>query len=202
LEEQQLFSTTTTDAAAASATTTTTTLSTKSRYQSKYTCYEKFQHSKIAFETKKTYTKYLKEFLNFCHFEKYEQLMEMSDSEKHESIMDYLYHLSVEKRLSHTSSMNAYSAIKKFFSINNIKLDWEQISNNCIGRRKDNIISSVEEGIQQQAQDRVYTKEEIIQLLDHADLRMKVIVLIMLSSGMRVGGLADLKIRDLEYLKD
>ncbi|HEU4482904.1 MAG TPA: phage integrase N-terminal SAM-like domain-containing protein, partial [Nitrososphaeraceae archaeon] len=122
------------DVSAATTTTTTTISTTKKRYyQSKYTCFEKFQHSKIAFETKKTYTKYLKEFLNFCHFETYEQLMEMSDSEKHESIMDYLYHLSVEKRLSHTVSMNAYSAIKKFFSINNIKLDWEQINNNCIG---------------------------------------------------------------------
>jgi hypothetical protein len=69
-------------------------------YQSKYTCFQKFQHSKIASETKKTYTKYLsREFLKFCQFTEFEQLMEMSDSEKYESIMDYLLHLSVEKKM-------------------------------------------------------------------------------------------------------
>ena len=86
-----------------------------SRYKSKYSCFEKFQYSKIAFETKKTYTKYLKEFLKFCQFSEYERLMEMSDPEKYESIMDYLINLTVERKLSHTVSMNAYSAIKKFF---------------------------------------------------------------------------------------
>ena len=169
-------------------------ITTARRYQSKYTCFQKFQHSKIASETKKTYTKYLKDFLKFCQFTEFEQLMEMSDSEKYESIMDYLLHLSVEKKLSHTTLMNAYSAIKKFFAINGIKLDWEQISNNCLGRKNGNSNGKIIE-------DRVYTKEEIIQLLDHADLRMKVIILTMLSSGIRVGGLADLKIKDLQYIE-
>ena len=64
----------------------------------------------------------------------------MSDSEKYESITDYLIHLSIEKKLSHTSLMNAYSGIKKFYAINSIKLDWEQICINCLGKKMDIII--------------------------------------------------------------
>lgn len=120
--------------------TTITAAEVSHRYRSKYTCFEKFQHSRIAYETKKIYTKYLKDFLRFCQFSQFEQLMEMSDSEKYESIMDYLIHLSIEKKLSHTSLMNAYSGIKKFYAINSIKLDWEQICINCLGKKMDIII--------------------------------------------------------------
>jgi site-specific recombinase XerD len=172
-------------------------VSSKRYYRSKYTCFEKFQHTRIAHETKKTYTKYLKDFLKFCHFSQFEQLIEMTDSEKYESIMDYLIHLSIERQLSHTSLMNAYSGIKKFYAINGIKLDWEQICINCLGKKN----GYNNNGSNTAVEDRVYTKEEIIQLLDHADLRMKVIILIMLSSGIRVGGLAELKIKDLEYIE-
>jgi len=46
--------------------------------------------------------------------------------------------------------------------------------------------------------DRASTHEEIKKILDVADLRMKVIVLLMASTGMRIGGIPELKLRHLE----
>ena len=49
--------------------------------------------------------------------------------------------------------------------------------------------------------DKSYTRQEISKLLEFADLRMKVAILVMVSTGIRVGGLACLKIKDLEYIE-
>jgi hypothetical protein len=38
-------------------------------------------------------------------------------------------------------------------------------------------------------EDRCYTREEILRLFNVCDLRMKMIVLLMTSSGMRIGAL-------------
>jgi len=48
------------------------------------------------------------------------------------------------------------------------------------------------------AEDRSYTREEIHTLVEKADpLRDRAIVLLMASSGMRIGAVAELKIKDL-----
>ena len=46
-----------------------------------------------------------------------------------------------------------------------------------------------------------YTMDQIQKMLDQADLRMKVIILIMATTGMRVG-LAQLKCRDMTKIED
>jgi integrase len=44
--------------------------------------------------------------------------------------------------------------------------------------------------------DRSYTHEEIRKVLDVSDLRMKVMILLMASSGMRIGALPSLSLRN------
>jgi integrase len=46
-------------------------------------------------------------------------------------------------------------------------------------------------------EDRPYTKEEIKTLVDRAELRNKAIILIMASSGMRIGPIPELRMKDL-----
>ena len=48
------------------------------------------------------------------------------------------------------------------------------------------------------ARDRAYTHEEISRILNVSDLRMKVIILLMASSGMRIGAIPTLRLRNLE----
>jgi integrase len=49
--------------------------------------------------------------------------------------------------------------------------------------------------------DRAYTTEEIAKMLEIADKRMKAAVLLMASTGMRMGAVPQLKIRDLQYIE-
>jgi integrase len=48
------------------------------------------------------------------------------------------------------------------------------------------------------SRDRAYTHEEIKKILDVSDLRMKIVVLLMASTGCRFGALPSLKLRNLE----
>jgi hypothetical protein len=48
--------------------------------------------------------------------------------------------------------------------------------------------------------DRAYTREEIAKMLEKAGKRERLVILLMCSSGMRVGALPFLKIRNLERL--
>ena len=45
--------------------------------------------------------------------------------------------------------------------------------------------------------DKPYTREQIAKLLGFADIRTKVMILLMCSSGMRIGALPTLKVGDL-----
>jgi hypothetical protein len=47
--------------------------------------------------------------------------------------------------------------------------------------------------------DRAYTREEIKKMLEYSDIRMKVAILVMLSSGVRVDGLVSIRLKDLDY---
>ena len=48
--------------------------------------------------------------------------------------------------------------------------------------------------------DRAYTHEEIKKIIDVSGLRMKSIILLMASSGMRIGALPLLKLRNIEKI--
>jgi hypothetical protein len=48
--------------------------------------------------------------------------------------------------------------------------------------------------------DRAYIREDIKKILDVSDLTAKIIVLLMVSSGLRIGGLPHVRIRNLEKM--
>lgn len=161
----------------------------RSNYTSKNSCYETFLYSISAKDTKRRYSKNLKEFLDYCKFEKYEQLLEITDDEKFEAIRDFLISLVETRKLSYASVNLSYFAIKLFYDVNKVVLNWKNIS-----RYKGKFTRKVE--------DRLYTKEELKTLLEHADLRERVIVMTLLTTGMRVGGLAGITLGNMEYLEE
>jgi hypothetical protein len=82
------------------------------------------------------------------------------------------------KEIEESTLPNYYKPIKLFCEQNDIVLNWKKISRRIPRGR-------------QAADDRIPTTQEIIRLLKNCDSRVKIAVLIMLSSGCRIGALAD-----------
>lgn len=161
----------------------------KQQKQRHYSCFDRFINLIHSKDTKKSYTKYLNQFMRFCQFEKYEQLLEIEDSQKFELISDFLIYLKQERKVSSSSINITFSAIKRFYKSNRVTLDWDHLTF-FKGKNTGKVV-----------EDRIYTNKEIEQLMDHADLRMRVVILTLLSTGMRVGGLAGIRLKDMEYLE-
>ena len=80
-------------------------------------------------------------------------------------------------------------ALKLFLSMNDSdKLNWTRISKLIPKSRK-------------YGSDRAPTSEELRKILDNCDLRMKCVVLVLLSSGIRIGAFEGLQWRDMEPVK-
>jgi len=79
------------------------------------------------------------------------------------------------------------AALKKFYITNDIDLKWKKIMM-YVGNKKRN------------RKDRPYTYYKISKMLEKADQRTRVVILLMCSSGIRVGGLPTLKIRNIEKI--
>jgi integrase len=86
------------------------------------------------------------------------------------------------------------AAILAFYEINDVVLRKKKIAK---------FLGSEEEGtIKKHKKDRAYTTEEIRKLLDHADIRSKVIVLLLATTGMRLGALSELKLKHLKKIPE
>jgi integrase len=84
------------------------------------------------------------------------------------------------------ATVSAYvAAVRKFYSMNDIQLNWDKIH-------------SFEGEKEKQAEDRPYTHSEIQTLIQKTSPRNRAIILLMASSGLRVGAVPLLRIRDLE----
>jgi integrase len=81
------------------------------------------------------------------------------------------------------------AAVKKFYDTNDIELKWAKIKS-YVGKGKG----------RGGRKDRSYTIKEISKMLEKADQRGKIAILLMYSSGIRVGALSSLKIRNLEKI--
>lgn len=80
--------------------------------------------------------------------------------------------------------------IRKFYDTNDIELKWKKIKS-YIGKGKDKL----------NKKDRPYTRVKISKMLEKADQRGRITILLMSSSGIQVGALLHLKIRDLQRIE-
>ena len=104
-----------------------------------------------------------------------------------ESIIKFIMKLRNEGKPSTTIS-NYMNSIKAFYRINDVTLNIYKIEKLMPERLKAN-------------RDRAYTRAEIGKMLAIADERMKVVILLMASSGVRMGPIPDLKIKSLDENK-
>lgn len=129
--------------------------------------------------TRRTYGVELENYRKYVDVATPEELLTMPQ----ELIINYLLKME-EAGKSYGTRQTALSAIKHFYSINDVTFNWKKISK-FMGEAKKTV------------EDRGYTIPEIKRILDKCDERKRVIVLTFASSGMRLGGLTGLKIKDL-----
>jgi integrase len=143
--------------------------------------YTNFIESCRAPKTKLNYRKSLHYFMKYHNYTKYGDLI---NSHEYEDIKSYI--LDMKARQLSTISMKMHlCAIKCFYEMNDIEnIKWKKLFR---FRGEDTMTN----------EDRAYTHEEIQKMLTTADLRLKAVILLMCSSGMRIGALPTLSVGHL-----
>lgn len=136
--------------------------------------------------TIKTYLTALKKFCEFNKIENLDELIEKAKKgfiEINLLIKNFLINL-VNKNIAPKTIKSWYSGIKKFFFVN--ELEVKNITIKSFNVHEDYLPSKV----------------EIKKILEACDLRCKTIILILLSSGIRIDELRNLKLGDISLEKD
>src|SRR6188508_1229260 len=133
--------------------------------------------------TRKIYEYNLRLFMEFCEIDKFEDLIGQQNQ-----IIPYLMSLR-EKKLSYNSISTRLNAIYHFYDMNDISLNKKKIK-------------MFKGEFSRKVVDRAYTDKDIRKILDVSDLRAKTIIFLMASSGIRIGGLPDIRIKNLEKINN
>lgn len=151
---------------------------------------KQFQNAIRSPRTKETYTLFLLKFRAYLKAPRFDTLLQDYSIKGMEmNIIEYVMYLRDQRKVSPSTIKVHVAALKHFFEMNDfIGINWKKVSK-YMGE-----FYSVSE-------DRPYTREEIRKLVNAAhSLRDKAIILLLSSSGLRVGGLLELRLKDLTPL--
>lgn len=143
-----------------------------------------FEESIKSEETRRVYKYYLKKYMDHLG-SKYLFLKEKDPKKIEQSIIDFI--ILLKKTKSYSAIHNYVCAILAFYKINDIVLNINKINRFMPDKRKSN-------------KDRGYLREEIHRLLEVADERMRAVILLLSSSGMRIGAIPGLRLSNLEKI--
>jgi integrase len=136
-------------------------------------------------ESRRTYSGHIVRFLRYLGFPSTDDLIKLKGPEIEQKIISYIVHM-VKNKLA-TGTIDTFcGAIFTFYEMNDI-----------IAINKKKIKRYIPEK-QKKFRDRSYTREEIGKLLNTSDLRFRAIVLTLSSTGIRIGALSILKLRDIK----
>jgi integrase len=149
--------------------------------------YHKFINAIKSEETKEEYRRCLLRYLS--HYKTtLEDMLTLPIADIENMLVDYLLNLRKQDLSSSYINMN-FCALKLYYFMNDVRINKEKIGKYLGESKKKNV-------------DRSYTHPEIKSLIDIADLRLKVVISILASTGMRIGALPPLKLSHLEKKSD
>ena len=140
-------------------------------------------------DTRYVYRQSLHLFMNHLKIghNDYDKLLDKDPKIIQENIIRFI--IDYSKKIAPATLSLYVGAIRKFYTMNDItNLNWKKIR-------------SFEPEREKVAEDRPYNHSEIKALIERASLRNKSIILLMCSSGMRVGAIPALRIRDFERIE-
>ena len=148
----------------------------------------KYEQSIRSEQTKKVYLVYFNKYLQFPGSEKFTFIDGSTDPRKiEEHIVNFIISMKKEGK-GFTAIHNYVSAIFKFYKVSDVILNTDKINQYLPEFRKSK-------------KDRAYTYEENHRLLDIADERMRSVILLLASTGMRIGAIPGLRLRNLEKVE-
>ena len=135
--------------------------------------------------TKKHYSNYLDEFRRYFIIKDYDKLLSIEQKKLQEMVEDFvIYHKS--RSLSASFIAGKICALKLFFSMNDVILNWNKLNKMLPEKTKP-------------TGDKAYTTEQIQILLNGtSNLEYRALINFMSASGVRVGSFEELKIRHLQ----
>jgi hypothetical protein len=154
--------------------------------------------------------------MDFLGVKNYSDLITNKDKKTIENdIKSFLVYLREKRKITYVSAGQYLNAVKKFYYVNSdYDLKWSLIKMYLGNDDTDDYDSSYttiqgnpsnddgeKNGIDVEA-DRPYTRAEIQKMLTTAtDPRVKIVILLMSSSGIRIGGIPQLKLRNLTTIE-
>lgn len=136
--------------------------------------------------TRQSYEYCLNRFLQYCDLD-LDSLLKLEPQKITNLVIKYISEL----RRSFQYKNQIICAIKHACEMNDVLLNWRKIKKFNKYERTDNSING---------KDRPYTHKEIQDILQYTDERSKTAILLLSSTGMRIGALSSIKIGDLERI--
>jgi integrase len=139
--------------------------------------------------TRVVYMHRIGEYKNFVGAKTYTDLLNGKAKQIEDKIISYVDWLQKDKKVVPKTIRLAVSAVRLFYVSNRVALNWEWLR-------------SMLPAVDKVTDDRLYTKDELKLIYNKCDERKRVMFLLLLSSGIRIGALPLLKVKDLERIKE
>ncbi len=143
--------------------------------------------------TKLVYTTYLRRFMKFVNCNNINDLIfKFKDADPNDiqrRVIEFIIQMKESGGMNYQSIHNYVAPVISFYKINDIVLNTRKISKFMPPKTR-------------VKKNRGYEHEEIQKLLNIADERLKAVILMLVSGGMRIGAIPTLHVRDLEKKKN
>ena len=162
--------------------------------------YRNFIYSIKTRATRENYLKFLQYYMKFLDIKNLRELIEKPQKIIESDIKEYLVYLRKERKISYVTANMYLVPIRKFYYVNSdYQFKWDLITS-YLGN--DDTDDDDEELEREGGEDRPYSKEEIKIMSNAAqDIRVKIVISLLSSSGLRYGAIPSLKLKHLEKIE-